>query len=379
MKAFIKLLLFMAAASAIPILLNAQSTPLDTSIIKPGWGNLDYSLPESPAFFLLGSSPSTILKPTSVRTAAISVGNYFFTTGSVIPKSLGVEFSPLLMNPSADLNNYNKNKFFYRMRISGATNLMDNGGYQVSEGIRFTLIDKSDLRTYKPFIDTLQSWLNKDVSIRVIVITQYSKTHNISEAELYELLSNTESAEGKKISIEIDSIVNTQAFGNPAFDPYIADYRDKIKQRLWNAPIWEIAFAGLQSSSDSLIKNFGSALRFGVWSSGAYPLGKKGQLLGGIRASTAEDSTSNWTSQFSLAARIYYGVNAIRGYAQYEGKFQTNSNSTNLSAGCEFNITNGLWGDFGINIIIENSGEASYVPGLSLKYGTPEKTKAINK
>src|SRR6476661_1926632 len=97
-----------------------------TDGIKPGWGNLDYTVPESPAFNILGTDPDNILRPTSARTVAISIGNYLLTSGSVIPKNLAVEFSPLLANPHANLAQYDQNKFWYRMRLSFGTNAGPN-------------------------------------------------------------------------------------------------------------------------------------------------------------------------------------------------------------------------------------------------------------
>jgi hypothetical protein len=71
------------------VFLSAKAQVSDTSI-KPGWANLDYYIPESPAFKILGTDPNNILKPTSVRKVALSVGDYFFTSGSVLPKYLSV-------------------------------------------------------------------------------------------------------------------------------------------------------------------------------------------------------------------------------------------------------------------------------------------------
>src|SRR6266480_5313269 len=105
-----------------------------TDGIKPGWGNLDYAVPESPAFKILGTDPDNILRPTSVRTVAISIGNYLLTSGGVIPKNLAVEFSPLLANPYTNLAQYNQNKFWYRMRLSFGTNVKANGAFDIAEG-----------------------------------------------------------------------------------------------------------------------------------------------------------------------------------------------------------------------------------------------------
>ncbi len=74
--------------------------------IQSGWGNLNYAVPESPTFKIMGLSPSNILRSVSTRDIAVSVGNYLVSTGAVIPNNLTIEVSPGLFNPKVSLSEY---------------------------------------------------------------------------------------------------------------------------------------------------------------------------------------------------------------------------------------------------------------------------------
>ncbi len=264
------------------ILCNHIAAQIDSShAIKVGWGTLDYAIPESPAFKLLGSNPDNILKPTSVRTVALSVGNYFLSSGSTIPKSLAVEISPLLFNGNVSLYDYNKNKFWYRFRFSLGTSTLSNGGYGVAEGIRFTIVDRSDLRTDKELDVFFGQYLQKDAEAKSKAIALYAAQNDINTNDVFRKLGDEEHPDTvlqnriKKISLQFLS----DRFADPSA---LSAYRAHRKQELWNASILEVGAAALQTSSDSLVKNLHLS-QVGFWSTAGFPLGKKGQLLFGAK------------------------------------------------------------------------------------------------
>ncbi|HEV2354334.1 MAG TPA: hypothetical protein VGR89_08825, partial [Puia sp.] len=128
---------------------SSSSTNSASNSYTPGWGTLNYAIPESPAFKLLGTDPSNILRPTSIRSAALSLGNYLLDSGTIIPKNLAVEFSPFSFG-NLSLHDYNQSafkRFIYRTRFSVGTVVGSNGSYSIAEGIRLTLKDETDLAT----------------------------------------------------------------------------------------------------------------------------------------------------------------------------------------------------------------------------------------
>jgi len=336
--------------------------------IKAGWGNLDYSVPESPAFNLLGNNPDNIIKPTSVRNIAFNIGNYYLTNGTTIPKNLAVEISPLLLNSKASLNDYEKYKFLYRMRLSIGTNVPNNGGYEIAEGIRFTIIDKTDLRCNDDFLKTLyQSCINKSVAIDK-AIKDYANSHHISQVEIGELYGKD-----SVLTKNIDEL-SKQYFTNDMVTPdSISKIRDKLKQKLWNASIWEADIAVMQKSPDSLINN-SIFPKVGLWTTYGTHLSKNDQLLIGGKFGMV-DSLSKWYRNVSIGTRYYYGSNELRAFVQGEYRYANNMNAATASLGFVFNITNGIWGQFTMNFIFDNKGNVTYSPGFNVSFGTQEKKK----
>lgn len=365
MKRIIILLIF-CTFNTVLLAQNAASE------IKAGWGTLDYSVPESPAFKILSNSPDNILKPTSVRNVAFSIGNYFLTTGSVIPKNLGVEISPLLLNGKASLNDYNKNKFLYRLRFSLGTNVLDNRGYNVAEGLRFTIVDKTDLRDFKSnpaFIDFLYgSAINTAVAVDK-AITDYIKTHPAEH--LNPVLASNKYSSDPAFKKTIDTLA-VKFYDKSMNIDKVSDYRDSIRNLLWNAPIWEIGIATLQSSQDSLVKNLKFS-QIGFWTTAGISIGKKGQLLIGGKVELVD--SIKWQTNISIGERLFYGTNNIKGFLQAQYDHRDNSNGFTASLGAQFNISNGIWGEFSINLVIDGHGKLSYQPGFNIGLGTPEKKK----
>ncbi len=360
-------------------LLTAQD--LDSSKIKAGWGTLNFSVPQAPALIALGASTDNLLKPTSVRAAAFSIGNYLLTNGSVIPKDLAVEISPMLLNSKVTLYDYNKHKFWYRSRLSlGSQQSTATGSFELSEGLRFTLIDKTDLRTNKVFLNKLQTYLINDaVSLadarkpflnddRFKILLE--KYNIITPQNLNDALADDSKADLiKAFNDYVDELNSTR--GIPP--DYVEKLRDKVRDSLWNAPIWELAAALVETSPDSLIQDIKTVNKFDVWSTVGLPVMSKGQILLGLKYEGAKDSINQWQSNLSLGFRFYYGANDVRGYVQAQFDRVNKENTGMADAGCEFTITNGLWANAGASFKLLPDGNTSFVPQLSIKFGTPEK------
>jgi hypothetical protein len=347
----------------------AARAKAQTDTIPAGWGTMDFNVPESPAFKILGTDPNNILKPTSVKTAIISVGNYFVSNGPIIPKSLAVELSPLLLNSKASLKDYRNNKFLYRTTISLGTNVESNGSYAVAEGIRFTIADHTDLRTDPDLNNFFRKYLNNKAQATTMAVAEYSKENNIDQETIYGQL-DADTVLQKAIQKLVVKYMSPDYV-----DPNtLSNFRSAKRQALWNKYIWQVGIAALQSSTDSLIENLKFA-EIGFWTSTGIPVFKThGQVLLGGKAAYVDSSTRQFNA--SLGARLYYGSNQVKAFLQGEYDYKNNSNSLTASAGCQFNITNGLWGEFTINIVVDSAGKVSYKPGLNLGFGTPEMKKS---
>lgn len=333
--------------------------------ISAAWGSLDYSIPESPAFNLLGNNPDNLLKPTSVKSIAISLGNYYLSNAAVIPQNIGVEISPLLLNPKASLYDFRRNSFWYRFRFSLGTNVQEKGAFQIAEGFRFTIIDKSDLRLDREFLEKLGDLAVDKNKAKEKAIQEYYSMHHATYPDIFAVYD----AYINNISIrtEIDEIAKKYTL-NP---DTITNFRNLKKQKLWNAQIWEMGMAALQQSPDSLISNAKFA-KLSFWSTYGTHFNLNDQLLIGCKFEMA-DSLSKWKPKISIGTRYYYGKNELRGFVQGEYSLINQLNSATASAGLIFNITDGIWGQLAMNFIFDLKGNVTFAPGFNIGLGTTEK------
>ena len=85
---------------------------------------VDFAIPDAPAFKLLNSEPSSILRPTTVRELTTTFSNFVQNGSSLtIPNAIAIEFSPglLVSGQTLSLDAYRKLDWWYRLRVSGAT------------------------------------------------------------------------------------------------------------------------------------------------------------------------------------------------------------------------------------------------------------------
>jgi len=336
---------------------------------NPGWANMDYAVPESPAFKMLGTNPDNILHPTSAKNIALSIGNYFVSSGPIIPKSLAVQFSPyLLANNNTSLNEYQKHKFFSRLSFSLGSSTQGSS-YAIAEGLNMTVIDKTDLKgdiTYLNFLQGLADKITKSFD-QAKTIYRQKVDPSKSLADINQILEQ-DTSNTSSLFKSLDSIATILS---GISDNTIVTYRDKYKATKWNAPIWQIGIAVLQSSPDSLVKNL-RVTQYGLWSSTGLPVfGSKGQFLFGGKAGLID--SINWKFNYSLGARLFYGTNNFKGFLQGEFDYKNNINNLTFSAGCEFNVYNGIWGQFALNIVIDSMGKLSWQPGFNIGLGSGEK------
>ncbi|HTB99480.1 MAG TPA: hypothetical protein VK705_02240 [Ferruginibacter sp.] len=337
---------------------------LDTA----GWANLDYTVPQSPAFKILGSSPSNIIQPTSLKSIALNVGDYLITNGSVIPKNFAVEINPMLLNNTLSLNSYQKCPILYRWSLSFGTTANSKGSYDIAEGLRITLWDKTDLRTDKAFIDTMAKFADDAVNAFVKAKKIYANAYKTTFIDVGDKYDKPD----VNVKKSVDSIVNLLLHKDA--DQYIINTRNTFKQNNWNKSIVQLGVAGLQSSLDSLAKNITATTKYAGWLSGGFPICTNGQLLIGVKAER-QDSNMVWINNGSGAIRFYYGENNIKGYAQSQITWINTIPSITTSLGCDYNLSNGIWIDVAVNLVTDQYGNTIIKPSFNFNFGTPEKKK----
>lgn len=333
---------------------------------KASAGRMDLSVPDAPAFSILDVQPSTILRPSSLREVSILVSR-FLEEGSALPQALAVELSPALLirGNQLRLSDYRKSAWLYRARVSVASVPSVDAGTDVSVGLRFTLIDRSDMRCDPKLLDQLYR-----IGREINDVQAEANRIYIGNPALFEDLPQAEQAKRREMAeAYVDSALGRRA------DDTILQARDEAKQRLWNAEILEFAFASKFHAADSTI----SALRassHAVWVTWGLPLGSPGMILMGGRGMVRENAASSvdlFTVSGSL--RAYYGTETFKGFLEASGSWASDLLPRfNANLGGELNLLNGLWLDATVGIESEGARGQFIRTAWNLRFATPEIT-----
>ena len=358
----------------------------DSTTFQAGWGTLNYSVPESPAFKILGVSPDNILRPASTRDIAIAIGNYYLNNGASIPKNVSVELAPSLFNPSVSLSEYQHywTRLWYTSSYSVATEENQDGSYALSFGMKLELINNADLRSNpilnrfiseqgSYYADAFEEAMNEEAEE---LARQRDQSKYMVLAEVARAYSDTspkdpsENPEYQKIHSEVN-----QKIGEKVDVEKISKFRDKIKNSLWNATVWDFGIAVLFASSDSLIKHLSAPSRVGLWTTLGFPLGTVSQILMGINVQGMDDSKGNLNQwNCSSGARVYYGRNDLKGFIQGETDLrQSELPIYRAGIGIETTFSGSIWFDFSIGIQKTGSGNASFAPAINISYASGER------
>src|SRR5712692_3518159 len=260
---------------------------------------IDFAVPDGPAFTLLGVTPSTILRPTTVKEVTAAVSDFIGGGSSLsIPRAFAIELAPALLigGGSLSLQRYQANPALYRLRISAATRRSDGNGSptQIALGVRVNLVDDADLRT-KP-----------DYIAKVTAITDQI---NQIFAERRALERPAEGA--------VSGVLSPDSLP-PDLKKQVADLQGTLEKAwadsTWNARVLELA-AGLSARAADSLGHDLSTQAFAGWATFGTGIGKWGQLLVGGQASTARDSvTREFHAVGSLGARFLVGTNVYKGF-----------------------------------------------------------------
>lgn len=342
----------------------------DTSISK-GWGNLNYSIPESPAFKILDVQPSSIMRPTTTKEIAVSVGNYYLNNGASIPKNFAVEVSPSLFT-KLSLKEYQKNSWWYNSAFSLATKQNDDGSYSLATGIKCKLIDKADLRTNKEFNDYTSKIGGEIRDIESLI--NYKIIQEIGIAKFNTGVNNPSSTEGKLLAEKKEKYKDESL---NALDKKLIAYRKKFQEDNWNKQVWDIGFAAIFNSKDSLIKNLVVSNKIGLWSTFGLPICKtKGQLLIGVNGQLKDSGQQKLNvGLLNLGSRLYYGSNDTKGFIESEANFISHELPVfKLSVGVETTLYDGFWISLGFGIKKIANQDLMFVPSINVALGNGSKT-----
>jgi len=225
---------------------------------SPSELNLDFSVPESPAFTVLGLTPQTVTRPASPRDFATALLNGVDENGN-FQTGVALDTAPymLLAGKKVTLDDYQGRRivrFFARTQLSFATTKganEDDKSARMALGLHFTLFDLGDPRGNKPFLQCL-------VNAAERAEAKYKEELGLPPTEpLFGPLLSPDTALARKEGLQKRT------------DQQAKTCRDNQREKSWNRSSWIVAAA------PSWTSNTGSASDFqwngaGVWTSLAY-------------------------------------------------------------------------------------------------------------
>ncbi len=248
---------------------NSPSPPAtQTATASPApenTANLDLSIPESPAFAILGVTPQTVLRPSSPRSFATSILNGVDQNGN-FQSGIAFDLSPylLLAGPNLRLREYQASyakRLLARTQVSFATTKgvnEEDKSLRLALGFHATLWDRGDFRMDKELMKCFQRAIKLPDILPPFPVDPPGTGASEVEKKRYE----TYLAAQKKYDEEnarVGTLNNTRS----------AQCRAEARKRNWNKSSWVIAAAPSWLSTDGQTKNF-DWNGGGVWTSVAY-------------------------------------------------------------------------------------------------------------
>jgi hypothetical protein len=226
--------------------------PGATKDLQASFSNIDLSVPESPAFTVLGVTPNAVVRPGTPREFASSLLNGLDKNGN-FQTGLAIDTAPFMLFNGQnitlqDYNDYYLTRLLSRTQFSMAATkgaAADDTATRLALGLNITLWDKGDARVYHP-----------NRGPEGDVLTCLKANIQPPDAPSSAMPSTAEIA-----------AINAKAI---AANNRIADEcRDKVRKVNWNRTSWVIAYAPswiTKNGQTSNVKWNGGAL----WTSFAY-------------------------------------------------------------------------------------------------------------
>jgi hypothetical protein len=341
----------LAMAAAAPLALAAHSVTLVQDQQSPdslaAKYRVEFAVPDAPAFTLLGTDQSQIVRPVSVREFAVAVSDFVGGgAGFTIPRAFAVEVSPglLIGGKRLSLAAYQRNATLYRLRVSIATHSPASGGgpTEIAFGIRVNLVDESDLRTNVAYVDSA---------------TAIADSIN----QIYEAARERVGPPPTPIVLTEDELARVGRIE--------AGLKDAWARKKWNARMLEIAGGIRASAADSTGQDLHSQEGAG-WATFATGFGRWGQLLVGCKFATSRDSLSSlFHTAGSLSMRFYVGTNRIKIFLETGGLWQQGNDSWLLNSGGESLLFGKTWVSFAAGLDNAGGGKTTLRTSLAIKLG----------
>jgi hypothetical protein len=355
---------------------------------------LEFAVPDAPAFTLLEVDQSQILRPTSVRELALAVSDFVGNgTTLSIPRTFAVEFAPALLldGPHLTTAQYQRRDWLYRLRVSAATQRGGNAARptQVAFGLRAGIVDRADLRhndstdAWRHFLTAMTAQLVQskqalDDRLHALLAPEWVIAHPLAaDSLLAQPDLETRVAAAHRLEVPDSSLGRLMAFlseqPRPDVDRAIRQRRKDLQDHFWNAFSIQAAFALSARGNDTTGKDL-KLVKYAGWLTVGGPLSGKGQWLFGSQVGGERDSVSSKV-QFAatISSRVYIGTNAVKFFAEGQGKFlEAGLPRWLFNTGGEVTPNFGGWLTFSAGLEVDRRIHAtSLVTNFAYKVGLP--------
>jgi hypothetical protein len=286
---------------------------------------LDTTVPDAPAFTILGITPTQITRPKTPSEVAAAIGTAIGTDGR-LHAGTAIEIAPGQLFQTIDVNQYNDHLYYqylHNLQISLATSSssstpsvtgMPVSATDLAVGGRLTLYDSSDP-------------LRRDSAI---------------------MKAYQEIFSGRKTAPPYPTGSGAATDLPPDVQSKVADALAASKATNWNATAVQLAGAYAWTSPDSSLRNL-THEGWGAWVTGAEGIGAWGQVIGVLRALNGSANSTDPGTTFVAGGRFVvggpkWGVSAEGAYNHlWANSPAVNDGWGQATAAFEVNLASGSW------------------------------------
>jgi hypothetical protein len=308
--------------------------------------SIDLAVPDSPAFAVLGVSPSNVERPGSPRELALSLLNGVDANGN-FQTGMAVETAPYLAlwGSTSKLTDYQDDnqyriRFLSRALLSFATakgTSDSDKAVRLAVGLRFTPWDEGDPRLDKDLMNCLIE------SVEGIPISQQMEIDNIiKQFDRYsdeadglpdnnprkkELQGFMDALEKQRKELQAKGTAELNKKADAAIKACRAN--GKFRSNLWNKSSWSLGVAPTWTSTTAKTEDLKYS-GMGAWTSVAFRLGESGQFIVHARYRNKEQEPDPNVKD------VYFEQDSYR----FGGRLRYGRPDLNFNAECLYSIEN---------------------------------------
>jgi hypothetical protein len=326
---------------------------------------IDYSVPEAPAFAFLGASPTQVSRPGSLRDLGADLVNAVGRDGSVQQGfALEVRPTPLFWAPSRkDAIAANPKYVLSRLHVSIGTQkttstanatMMTESPTDAAFGLRWTIIDHGD-----PWSDVTA---RKSIGDAILLCAPDRPDPSLDAPSA-----------GEAVGTPPDAARN-QAAAEPGeakrdFSSCVKKAKEAYEDAHWNAFRVEVGFAGGARLPDSKLDDDAFWLGESLWAVSSFGICDVAEIAVSAKGSIRRDvDTGPSTKELALGARVFVGGNRFHLFGEAVGQLRKDSagdaKDGDWGAGVEIKVIDKTWLALGVGNVLDDDEDVQLLANI---------------